>query len=103
MNCTTEENSNSRVYWCVAVWSKRVAIRSASSRRSHTPRAMTQMGRSWTKGAHTLSNNIVVTSSTLRLVLYEATMYKKQPDVERPGRKALSTRWCRVVASLVWR
>jgi hypothetical protein len=41
------------------------------------------MGRSWTKGANTLSNNIFVTSSKLHLVLYEATMYKKQPDVER--------------------
>jgi len=30
-----------------------------------------------------LSNNIFVTSNKLRLVLYEATMYKKQPDVER--------------------
>jgi hypothetical protein len=48
---------------------------------------MTQMGRSWTKGANTLSNNIFVTSSKLHLVLYEATMYKKQPDVERSGLK----------------
>jgi len=44
---------------------------------------MTQMGRSWTKGANTLSNNIFVTSSKLRLVLYEATLYKRQTDVER--------------------
>ena len=45
-----------------AVRSKRASIRSASSRRSNTPRAMTQMGRSLTKGANTVSNNILVTS-----------------------------------------
>ena len=67
MRCTSEENSNARVYGCAAVRSKRVSIRSASSRRSHTPRAMTQMGRSLTKGAHTVSNNILVTSGQAAL------------------------------------
>ena len=37
-------------------------MRSASSSLSHTPRAMTQMGRSLMKGAKTVSNNIAVTS-----------------------------------------